>query len=165
MGIDYNVYIGPYIKCVNSRADITEQWPGCPRCKYDFSGKFCTRCGTEKGTFEKTTNRAVVDEEDVMNAFSAAGMEFYDELCHLDIDAEEDDEEAEDADHYTSNQQDGPGVSFDPKSDYGIIADHVDAAADKTAMEEHCGKHLAILRQVYGEDKVTVEWGVISYTS
>lgn len=158
MGVSYNVYIGPYIKCINAKMETFEERVWCPRCHIDIKSQFCPRCGIAQETYEKPITDWVVDDGKVYDAFATAGLEYYDTLCILEIDGSEKEEV-----FYTSNVKGSPGLGFDPKQEFGIIIEEVDPVEDKAKMLESCQKAIVVLKGLYGEDNVSVEWGVVSY--
>ena len=156
MGIDYNVYVGPFIECIPTKVMRTEEHPGCPKCNRETHGKFCSKCGTPIGILTKQVEDYLVDYGDCEQAFLDAGLE-EDDLYTIDHDKP--------SVILVANSK-GFGHSIDPKYEFGLLIDEeIDAVAEKTKLSEMYAKHIEILKSLYGEDNVSVRWGIISYTS
>jgi hypothetical protein len=54
MGIDRNLFIGPYVKCKIEKVKKQVTVTGCPKCKVEIGEPFCCKCGTPRDTFSKT---------------------------------------------------------------------------------------------------------------
>lgn len=61
MGIDRNLYIGPYVKCKKDLVKVEVSEKGCPQCKRATTNAFCSKCGTQSGTFPKIVKAEKVD--------------------------------------------------------------------------------------------------------
>lgn len=158
MGIDYNVYMGPYIECVPTKGARTEEYYGCPKCQgRTGDGNFCHSCGTRMGMLTKQVVSNLVNNGDRITAFESAGLDI-DSLSEIYADQPNE--------WFTGNSRKAPGRGIDPKHEFGLVLDEeIDAASEKQRLSEMYAQHIEVLKSLYGEDKVAVKWGVISYTS
>lgn len=56
MGVDYNVYVGPYIRLQNAKVNKTFSVRGCKKCKTYVSNddvNFCAKCGAPLENYNK----------------------------------------------------------------------------------------------------------------
>ena len=115
MGIDYKVYVGPYIEVYNPLKDSTEEYHTCPNKKCEkykskIGDKFCSVCGSKIKlvTFpcKESISFDVYEEfegEPLSQALSESNQKEYREYKF-----------------YVPNLKGSPGRSFDPVGDCGI---------------------------------------------
>src|SRR4051812_31110964 len=125
MGTDYNVFVGPYIRCINNVVEKDIDHFGCPRCRFPaFRGTFCSACGTMMRTFTVKGPANMVSADQVDVAMHENGM--YRELWNVN-------DSPKDEDWYTGKI----GKQIDPKYTFGLISgEPVDSQKEKQEMEK-----------------------------
>lgn len=163
MGIDYTVYVGPFLKCKNAKVDGERTIRTCtkPSCKqnkkesWDRDKKFCEECGSPIGDVVIKVKQDKVDcDPSIVN----------DKLMIYRLDAKD----AHGYDVWISNQyrQNRGKVrefSFDPKSD-GEQYVEISIEMIRDEMQEFVQqfeKQIDKLTRLYGEDNVELKWGLI----
>ncbi len=159
MGVDYNVYVGPYVEIEILKKPTkkeTYEYPGCPKpiCrKYHEAqnkAKFCSDCGAAIETIVEE-----VDEE----------WDIYELLEHHEVIGEmypdSIDEENGDTQLFFPCAEDLKAGSWSLKYD-SVWEDLSDLNVEEEIqkVKDQCSKSLAILEEVYGA-KPVVKWGVI----
>ena len=160
MSVRLNVYIGPYIECLNRKVEKKEPYHGCPACQREVwsrETKFCDKCGGPLGPCERTKIADAVEYGQIRQAFTEAGLG-EDDL--ISVGSQEDR-------WLIPNKRDAPGEHFDPDSEFGLWLDpdDLDPEQEIDNLEAYCVIHLAILRKLHQPGEVFVRWGVLSYTS
>jgi len=166
MGIDYNVYVGPYALCQNELVDKETTRLSCPNkdcCRYNRrpldKQKFCTQCGTKISEIPTTIKQLRVKSwemfDDLQEHLWLLGDDFKDTPEHSEI--------------WRSNMK-GIGKRFDPKYDeyvrpLGVCDPEMDELQEIAAFEEQAAESLKQLREAYGEDNVKITWGIIGWMS
>ena len=170
MGIDYNVYVGPYIIADIFPQEVTKQKKSCPneeckKYKQWASNGFCSSCGSKvqlvsypemdnvplnwKLTEERTDQEA--DEfNNYLNCMNACEDDSFD--C------------------YIPNQR-LKGVPdrktyVDPR--YESVFQELDADViekEKEALKATFEKQIAMLESWHGKENVHIKWGFLSWTS
>lgn len=156
MGVSYYIYIGPYVEVYNPLKPIDQEYHSCPSkgCSNHtkpISDGYCPKCGTKIGRLIRKVNERIHFDvyrefgdgtlRDVHNDFGENNyMRFLDNahrgLHHLHIDAE-----------------------------YDSVNDFTDKNPSEVVDEykKLRSKEIARLQEVFGNDNVTVKWGVINY--
>ena len=161
MGIDYNVYIGPYVLCQNEKVEAEEMMRTCPKksCPghkkrpHPHGSKFCTECGSK---FDEVPVKVKTDRveswellEELENQICIITDEFKGIPKHCDI--------------WISNG--GLGKHFDPKYDTWVAELGAVGEESIQEFEEKCAKSLTRLCDEYGEKNVEIKWGTIGWMS
>jgi len=160
MGVDYNVYIGPYALCQNEKVNKEDEMHTCPKksCsghkKHPPHGaKFCTQCGAE---FNKVP---IVYKADRIESWELM-EELQSQVCVL---TEGFKGLPKHCDVWIGNG--GVGKHFDPKYDtWGMELESVGEESIQE-FEEECAGALARLREEYGEENVEIKWGTFGWMS
>lgn len=166
MGADKNTYLGPYLRVVTKG---TTQKVTLHRCsntscrnhnnKSDLNGKFCADCGSSIESYKVDKPITI----GVNQYFDRLGK-FLDHLAPTDNYGPID----EGADILLPNTQikgcididmEGDGVQPLEKDIHKRVENEINLFNIKFA------EHLDVLRKFFGEDKVTVHWGVVVYYS
>lgn len=161
MGVDYNVLIGPYIKATHS--DKTKRYEPnnkkiCTKSEcsdnnhYSLTSQFCQQCGSLL-TVKDVGGREIKEYFDCCEQ----GCENLIYSLYLPD---------EDAEYFFSNSGKVPGLSVDPKHDFGILlSEPIDAQHQLQSFAEVAAPAIDKLKVFYGADNVQVLWGVISYSN
>lgn len=152
MGIDYGVYIGPFLRCRFHMVKQDVIVRGCTKCRREpaFNGSaFCAWCGGAVGLVTKTESVPSVHEytdcgieEDT---FAELNQEYADESIGVWL---------------AGNLPNDPGRHVDPQ-DVGLqfTAKDMNPAADAVAFE---ARHADNIRKLLAKfDSVEVEWGCV----
>lgn len=163
MTADYRTYVGPYIRCVAGPLKPVEtEWKACvnKNCTSFLRisrEAFCPKCGSAIQATKDTVLRPAINSNDVSEKVDQR-------LSRPMGDA-----------YYTREQEGGdhlwmPNVAVDAidrdtsfeEAAFSLtpIVAH-DVFTDCAAILSQFAGDLAILRGIYGEDSVFVEWGVI----
>jgi hypothetical protein len=152
--MNYNNYVGPYLKCCFHYNEVKIEKFGCSKCnnkKSDFSGKkykFCPECGNEYGNYEieekeKSVNHWDLLEDTFMDTFET-------EFGDFDI--------------LMPNGDDFEGRDFDISDDGCLQEIDSERILKETKwFENKYEKEIKLLIDNY--DKVEIKWGVIRYYS
>jgi hypothetical protein len=170
MGISYSTYMGPHVLCKTTKVPSTEKKRTCSRdtCSqyeqtiYDNRTKFCVQCGSpiaDRDIPIQVDNVQIhqVHEELLEEALCPAhGDSFYSWMkehnTHIWL-----------ANRHVSGARD---FSFDPKEGIQLIPVTPELIATEiTQFSDFYEKELVLLRQEYGEENVSVVWGLIHYIS
>lgn len=162
MGVDYSVYIGPFVRCENPDVTNTESYTACatascPKHDKQTSNKFCPECGKAISTLVRTVSAPKVDAWDVSEqlneSFFTPGTNYGRFPFELNIDI------------WVPNRR-LPGIAERTEEPLRGGYDEVDedeVEAEKTALVGACGQDLAKFREIYGNNEVSVHWGVLHY--
>jgi hypothetical protein len=171
MGIDYSVYVGPYVKCTNPLVEVESSIRTCtnPVCKtyknqiWDLTAKYCRECGSPIGeTAIKKSNTKVnaseLYEHGVKEQLHMAGRESgWEELKRKDAEI----------DIWIANvkrPEADCGINFDPKSDRKYIdLTHHSKIDSIEQFTDAFYKEITQLREAYGSDNVEVKWGIFNW--
>lgn len=158
MGVDYNAYVGPYIRVHNPPKDSTEKYYTCVNNKCgnhekDVSSEYCSECGKKIELLEIPCKERI--DFDVYEEF---GDRLAESLSEYRPD------EFEDYQFFVPNT--------------GKIGNHVDCRdtsvksfdLEKPKMEINhftsaFKKEIARIKKVFGKDVVVIEWGVLVWQS
>jgi hypothetical protein len=163
MGVDYSVYLGPYIVAKNSREEVTKTRRSCTNanCKeatkqvYDAEKKFCPTCGTAIGDVAYTTTAPKV------GAWEIAEEQ---DLCVVPTEYMKDVDKG--TNMYIPNVT-GVKRKFSCDARKERIAEVTpELIADElAAFTVFYEKGIAALHAAYGQTNVTIHWGLIQYGS
>lgn len=163
MSIAYETYVGPYARCVIAMVPVTSVRTACvnavcPNHEREKDGAFCQLCGSATGDVAYTELDESVDQWAVSEALGErlttpggdAECEWRrTELAHLWMP------------NVSTPWRDGHLESREAFALIGIgetqIGDEIAAFRDFFAPE------LTILREHYGDQAVTVQWGIIQH--
>ncbi len=172
MGIDYNVYVGPYIEietkkqptkqkeyeykaCLNNKCKLFREAQRTKNHGYgEPPAKFCSQCGGEIKTIKETLD----EEYDV--------YELCEEFGILDqVSPDYSDSENGDTQLFFPRIEDRKGGSLNIKYDevWEDLSD-LDVAVEIEKVKQECSKALEVLEKAYGV-KPKIKWGVISSAS
>lgn len=160
MGVDYNVYIGPYVKIHNPKKNSFDEFQGCntgncvKRMK-PSSSKFCDTCGKPIVLVKKPTKKSI----DV-DFYELTDEHLVPVLCHYyDV--------PPDYNFLVPNKKWCERTThFDPRSFAGEIDfDHKDVLTELVKFESTFDKWLQIVKEKFGETNVVIKWGTIFYAS
>lgn len=159
MGVDYNAYVGPYIKVYNPFKDCIEKYhscvnSGCRNHKEEISTEFCSVCGKKTGLLKRNCQKQI-------------HFDFWDEFAGSILEAMSEDRLDENKDY----QFFVPNV--------GEIGLHLDVGCEVSINEIDVGKpgidinnfqltfkkHIRRLNKVFGKNAVTIQWGVLVWQS
>lgn len=158
MGVDYHVYVGPYIEVRNPPKSSFLEYYGCPnnKCK-DFNkhinAKFCPQCGKQIELLTVPTQKPM--EFDCYE-------EFDDRLSEVRMDDRV--KGKEDCEFYLPNQG-KTGKHFSAYDRQILSYDAAIIALENESIETKFAKDIKRLREVFGKDAVTIQWGIIAYAS
>jgi hypothetical protein len=166
MGIDYTTYVGPHVVCKLGKKTVSEKIRSCTNAsceqhKRAASSKFCSKCGSPIDKVE------IPKEVDTVNAHNVR-MDLLGEALY---DVPGDDFHFWMRDNNThiwlANRKvpDTRSFSFDRHEIQNIPLTTEIIAAETEKFVNFYEKELFILRQEYGEENVSVVWGLIHYIS
>lgn len=159
MGVDITTYVGPYIEVYNPETPSTEEYYSCTnsKCKQHkrgLSSKFCPDCGKSVGIIkipskEKINIWEFIDEklegtlQPVMTEYKPnKNYEFLvpnEEILKRD-------------------------TTFDAKQEtYIVEIDSSQISEEAFKMCNKFRKEIDILKEKFGNDSVTIKWGVIGW--
>ena len=168
MGVDYNTYIGPYIRCENPEVEKVLERRACgnkdcanfgDRYKVKSDQKFCPECGSE-----------VRDDVEV--------AEVWPRVSSWDVSESMNERWYQPGTNYDRYPfEDGFDIWIPNRSIKGLVSHHLDARRDCGAfdyedlkpddqislLQDRCKKDLKAFEKHYGA--VSVHWGVLSYAS
>ena len=152
MGVDHNVYAGPFALCQNEQQEkvgtkLSCTNSGCSNYGKTLHDKFCPNCGFPVGDFDITYTTERVDSydlADVMCLMCCVGGLYGDVWVSNDI--------------------------SDDFYDFGhehfvkcLMGEEVSKAIDDFK-KKHISD-LEMLKEAYGEDNVKIKWGVVGWMS
>jgi hypothetical protein len=148
MGVDYCVYIGPYIEVPASNKpskEVTVMYPGCQKCNVARNGKFCVDCGDLIVTLT-SKEKEEIDPEEIIEEYDLKGQIEY---------SYDDDDEVwmpiyEDMFFISMN------IKYEKENEDLTDINIQDEIAE---VEKHCDKALKTLEKFYGV-KPVVKWGL-----
>jgi hypothetical protein len=163
MGVDYNSYVGSYIRVKNVPKPSVEEYFSCPTPKCGNHGKriswtFCPECGIKMQLMQVASTERIcvwkIAEKMDGNLFAALrdykpkGMKNFD--------------------FFLPNINYGVKRSshFDPCCEtYALEIDSKDVQTETELFQEKFQKEIGFLRETFGKENVEVLWGVIGYAS
>jgi len=163
MGVDYHVRLSTYVRCANTKVDgkqsfFTCESKGCTLNGFALDTPFCPSCG--KPRTNKPINKKVIK----VDPFEMC-EQFKDVLYHVVVESGK-----EDCVYYFPNKSDAnePDLpSFDPKERETFVM-----KVDPRDMDSHVdwfnnkfNKEIKALEKAYGEDNVSVEFGLLNQVS
>ncbi len=162
MGIGYTVHVGPYVKCNYEMVEVEAPYMGCPDLNHKgFVEKFCSKCGKAAILLTKKDMKPSVRISELEEMLYDLKINYDNMHSHSFYD--------ENSVYYFSNTRKTPRpFSFDPRSDdftLDFIDNKVDIQAEIDWLIQNYSKYIEILKKLYGEDKVEISWGVVSYGS
>ncbi len=160
MGVDYNIYVGPYIVVHNPLKASTEEYHSCPteNCnnhKIPISDGFCSKCGSKIQRMLRSCQNRI--DFDYWNGFGGrlaeAFFEYKPDGC-------------EDYQYLIPNMGNDVGIHIDAKSgESENVIDMETLANDNKRFFDRMKKELRKLSSVFGKNNVTVKWGVLCWQS
>lgn len=153
MGVDTNVYLGPYIECQNHWVDSSAPVLGCANCKKESKAKFCPNCGTKNSSFDVPYRELGVNMEDGLDALMSVdsmcgprpGEELIDRyVSNIDWGNRTFNIELDDSDHHCLD------IDRDPEVEEFNI----------TFADE-----IQLLKDSYGEERVKLRYGLLIWFS
>ena len=165
MGLDYTVYVGPYVKCINPLVDVEEKYRACtnPVCKsfkkQTSESGFCKDCGQPIGTITRTKKKAKVSawelREQINERLANVNTEYpWDELKRPDAEV----------DIWISNINGKGGDRFDPKSEskyFDLTNFDIGREMETFGIDFH--KEIGQLVAAYGSENIEIRWGVFNW--
>jgi len=157
MSVQYHSYVGPYIKVNNPEKESTEKYHGCPKrtCgkyRHRISDQFCANCGTKIELVEVPCKSRI--KFDVYEEFDENLAEIGSHYCITDTEI------------FISNKETlGAGRILDCESCTEIPFDESVIGTETRKMENDFSKEITRLKEVFGEQNVSVLWGVVAYAS
>ena len=157
MGVSYYTYVGPYVKVYNPEKASKKEYHSCPNhgCsnnKKPMSDAYCSKCGTkiERLTFYiQDRTRFDANSEFADGTLRDVYSDFDDHnYMHFVDDGQRD------LLHLLMNINNGDFVSD--------LTDK-NPATEVEEFKEIRRKEIARLKEVFGEENVSVRWGVINY--
>ena len=150
MGVSYSVKVGPYIELSNLSVDSTKDITAClnkscPENTKPASGKFCANCG-DKLYPVKLTQKNKLSSSEV--------LEYY----------------IKDRSFYDHDAEDGCYYFYDnhrvDEMDFGQVVEIVPDNIKENLIEfaEDYRRIISRLKEAFGEDFVTVSYGIITYS-
>ena len=158
MGVDSNIYIGPYVKCKNRLVSGQVENEGCPKCLKP-SGAFCSDCGTAKGKYHRMEKQWKINLDDLEEKTNET-------LCALNSSCYSQFGKAIDV--FIPNMK-IKGINRHTSLDGRLGEDEIVPIGTDTVAHEielfkrTCADALEMLEEAYGSYKI--EWGVILYFS
>jgi len=169
MGVDYNVYLGPYLKCQNPDVDKQVTKLTCPNtsCAKHMQWRghdpFCAKCGSQIVDVTTTQHKPRVCGssllEELNEVFYAPGTCYaqYPFEDHVDVWIPN----TKPKTIFGSRQ-----ASFDARYDTGMTRVCPSLIEDETdAFKRVFVKELTKMCEAYGADCVSIHWGLLSYAS
>lgn len=160
MGVDYNVYAGPYIVVFNPLKDSTEEFYSCPNKKCNnhnkpISDEFCSKCGTKIERMIRPCQERIDFNyfEEFEERFAEAFPEYKPNGC-------------DDYLYLITNMKNDVGVHIDPKYHVSeTVFDLKEQIEKLTEFTNRNRKEIRKLKNVFGEKNVQIKWGVLSWQS
>lgn len=163
MSVSYSTYVGPIVQCSVSKTMDARDIIGCGNgdCNefkkevFESKKKFCSECGggLEKITIEfevDTVNSSDVFKNDAMTLRTEECLMMYKELPCLHI--------------WTPNRGDKRGgKTYSSHEAMMLNIKEIPVADETSAFEEDYAEELAFIREQYGNDNVSVYYGMIHY--
>jgi len=170
MGLDYDVYVGPYIECKVTKISDSVPAVGCvnEQCiKFKMQlaepGSYCSACGDMVGSFPIVVKRDSVDSSDLLkddgfcNIFSMPMGDMIERVM-----------DTRDIHVYIPNEIKAPGCTFDPRSDFDIRGLNpkslVYDPARWKAQVDGTSAYKAMVA-AYGVENIKFQWGVINWAN
>lgn len=171
MSIDYSTYLGPYAACKTHKVDETKKKRTCSNtaCEqyerevWDKKTQFCSTCGAAINDREYVVPVDNVNASDIRESLlrevlvTPSGDSMWkwmrDNNLHI----------------WISNLSKIPGqdrkFSFDPRHEEQYIPSITPEmiAAELERFNDRFEKEIQLLRQEYGEENVTILWGLVHY--
>lgn len=166
MGVDRNLYFGPYVKCKAEFVEKEISDPGCTKCnKKHESASFCPTCGSPIGKLVRKERDTKVDTWDLVermkeklsnvwspyessNTWGNAGFDYY--IPNVEVKG---------IGGHTPDKGDHCGEDDDFA--LPISADLIERELEKFG--EFFKKELAMLKKEYGD--YTIAWGIMQWYS
>lgn len=158
MGVNYYLYVGPFVKCKQQTVERDVDLEGCAKCRREHTCSFCSKCGSERSTYTVKMKAKNVDCGDIEEAFEQARLDY---VAFSEIDAEKPEGEL----WLIPNLFEAPGRLCDAKDDLVIEHDDIEPEDDMKTLEAMYPKHFNVLRDLYGSEYVTMSWGIITYAN
>lgn len=160
MGIDYNVYAGPYIEIKVTKLPthkVEWEFHACPNAmcnsfRKSQNGKFCCNCGTPIRLFKEESDEAW---DDLHGMAEELGI---DDQVSPDF-SEETNGDTQIWYPILDNRM-GGSWSVKYENVWEDLTD-LDVKVEIRKVEEQCDKALKILEEIYGV-KPAIKWGIIS---
>jgi hypothetical protein len=160
MGVDYKVYVGPYIVVHNPPQDSMEEYHSCPneKCslhKISVSNGFCPKCGTTIGTLVRPCQKRIEFEwwEEFDGRLSEAFPEYKPDG-------------GDDNQYFIPNMDNDVGIHLDAKySGSENVINTKTLTSDNKRFIDGKKKEIRKLKKVFGKNNVTVKWGVLCWQS
>lgn len=161
MSINYQTYVGPYVRCVvgtkeAQRLHVTCPNAGCVNYGTDVRTPFCDRCGAKIASLPETYIDDAVDQGDLRDAIgerlinpSGDGYYFWRQVQHIHL--------------WVPNiSMPGRDPRLEEREDFALVEITPALIEEERAQfEAFFAAELAAFRKAYGEAAVTIHWGVI----
>lgn len=166
MGLDYTVYVGPYVECQTHEIDATEQIWACSHTTCSKYGKrreqdikFCPECGYECVSLTiKTKTKAISSwkvSEDIDEALYCAN--------HVGLDEEKIGETIIHTWAPNVSRERPREFSIDPHQSSSVKMSLQNAAESEMMwFKRKFAKEIEHLNNTYGPKNVSLQWGLIS---
>lgn len=162
MSISYHTYVGPYVRCRVAFVDMPSYQVGCPNAKCprfarpSSGDRHCRHCGAPIERVTVTEQRAAVDAWALVDAIGQT-------LTNASGDAAADWSREQGAHLWYANvETEGRDFHLETPEDFFVceIAPG-QIQAEIAAFEQQFASELALFRERYGVDAVSVRWGII----
>lgn len=158
MGIDYHVYVGPYIEVHNPPKAAVEQYHACPSmgCKQHMkrsNDKYCPQCGTTIDLVKKNIMEPIrfdVMGETNERLVSVCRNQFVGEKEHF---------------LWIVPNQGGLGKHFYAYEPEVLSLNETDIALALRDLKEAFLTDITKLKKTFGNEAVNIRWGIIAYAS
>lgn len=162
MGIDYGLYVGPYVECKVQKVAVTKRRRACvnPNCdnhkRSVHSSAFCHLCGSRIDLVEYTEMEHAVSQWDLQEQImerlsSVSGDEYWRRSREDDV-------------HLWKPNVDTGGREYhlEAQEDFALHEITPDLVRDEVArFEAQFAPELTVFRERYGAGAVRVAWGII----
>lgn len=158
MGVDYNAYVGPYIKVHNPLKDSVEKYYTCvnPRCKNykeEISTEYCEKCGKKIRLVERAYQKRI--------DFNYWDLGFGGAITEAMFENRPDD----DYQFFIPNIGE-IGLHLDVG--YKVSINEIDVGKpgmDINNFQLQFKKRIDRIKKVFGKNAVTIQWGVLVWQS
>lgn len=158
MSVDYNTYVGPYVKVHNPLKDFIEKYHTCTnkKCRNfekEISSEYCSECGKKIGLLERLCRKRI--DFDECDEFEGRIAEALPEFKP---------DELKDYQFYIPNIG-KIGLHLDAKYTSVNPLENQKPLMEVNHFQMSFTKQIARIKKVFGKDAVTIEWGILVWQS
>ena len=158
MGVDYTIYIGPYIQIHNPPRPYDNSYPccvneDCEKWTLQSTAKFCSQCGKPIGERKVKCKRPIcvdlyeMSHDRLCQAFSEYRPEGYEEYLFI-----------------IPNIKTDFSISFNPVGKQSIIdLRSIDAIQGVCSFSQVFSKELEAISKIFGPDAVAIKHGILNW--